>query len=236
MSNHYFQFKQFTVYQDKCSMKVSTDACIQGAWTPVKAHVNEVLDIGAGTGLLSLMLSQRNDDIQIDALEIDEDACVQARQNIQISPWADRVGVVHADATNHFFDKLYDMVICNPPFFNNSLLGNDAGRNNARHTISLAYRDLFRVLSNTLKPSGYASVLLPAAEHETWADILHENKWGIEHLLRVIPKAGQQYNRVVSICVPYECDTAIETLQIYNADNSYTAAFVDMMKQYYLNL
>eukprot|EP01136_Pigoraptor_vietnamica_P012822 Opistho-1_new@53158 len=117
MSNHYFQFKQFTIHQDKCAMKVSTDACIQGAWTPIANDVVHVLDIGTGTGLLSLMLAQRNSNIHIDAIELDADAARQAQENISASPWADRVDVMQGDVTAYQFAKQYDMVICNPPFF-----------------------------------------------------------------------------------------------------------------------
>src|SRR5688500_11779251 len=129
MANQYFQFKQFSIQQDRCAMKVSTDACIQGAWTPIADNVKDVLDIGAGTGLLSLMLAQRNYDIRIDAVELDVEAAQQAKENVASSPWKDRVEVIQADVTQHSFTKLYDMVICNPPFFNNSLLGDTDTRN-----------------------------------------------------------------------------------------------------------
>lgn len=175
MSNHYFQFKQFTIHQDKCAMKVSTDACIQGAWTPIANDVVDVLDIGTGTGLLSLMLAQRNSSIHIDAIELDADAAIQAKENASASPWADRVQMMQGDVTTHQFTKQYDMVICNPPFFNNSLLGDDAQRNSVRHTISLSYDALLAVLQNVLKPTGYAAVLLPAAEHEIWQNLLLKN-------------------------------------------------------------
>src|SRR5690606_2219536 len=97
MSNSYFRFKQFTVHQEHCAMKVSTDACIQGAWTPIGAQVKNILDIGAGTGLLSLMLAQRQPQAKIDAIELDAAAAQQAAQNIAASPWADWVAVITGD-------------------------------------------------------------------------------------------------------------------------------------------
>lgn len=237
MSNHYFQFKQFTIHQDKCGMKVSTDACIQGAWTPIADSVVDVLDIGTGTGLLSLMLAQRNESIQIDAIELDTDAAQQASENVKASPWADRINVIQGDVTQHAFTKQYDMIICNPPFFNNSLLGDDAQRNSVRHTISLSYDALLTVLQKVLKPTGYAAILLPTAEHDVWVQLLNKNGWGITQLLQVHPKETGGYNRVISLC---SCQLTIETkvgrLQIYKQGGGYTYAFTQLLQPFYLKL
>lgn len=102
MSNSWFQFKRFTIHQDRCAMKVSTDACIQGAWTPLKQGVKRILDIGCGTGLLTLMLAQRTESAIIDAIELDEDAALQAKENVQKSPWKDRIKVIQADVRDYF--------------------------------------------------------------------------------------------------------------------------------------
>ncbi len=237
MSNHYFQFKQFTIHQDKCAMKVSTDACIQGAWTPIANNVVHVLDIGAGTGLLSLMLAQRNSNIHIDAIELDADAAMQAQENISASPWADRVEVMQGDVTTHSFTRQYDMVICNPPFFNNSLLGDDEQRNSVRHTISLSYEALLTVLQNVLTPTGYAAILLPAAEHELWQQLLAKNGWAIAKLLQVHPKEASSYNRVISLCGKQPMtETEIEKLQIYKQGGGYTESFTQLLQPFYLKL
>ncbi|MGN6568280.1 MAG: tRNA1(Val) (adenine(37)-N6)-methyltransferase, partial [Flavipsychrobacter sp.] len=142
MSNQYFQFKQFRIEQDKCAMKVSTDACIQGAWTPIHDHVRHVLDIGTGTGLLSLMLAQRDPRMHIDAVELDEQAATQAKENIVSSPFSERIDIIHGDAKEYQANQQYDLIICNPPFFQNSLLGDNSKRNTARHTLSFSYEDL----------------------------------------------------------------------------------------------
>lgn len=237
MSNHYFQFKQFTIHQDKCAMKVSTDACIQCAWTPIANDVVHVLDIGTGTGLLSLMLAQRNSNIHIDAIELDADAAMQAQENISTSPWADRVDVMQDDVTAYQFTKQYDMVICNPPFFNNSLLGDDVQRNSVRHTISLSYNSLLTVLQNVLKPTGYAAILLPTAEHEVWQQLLKKSGWGITKLLEVHPKESSGYNRIISLCSKQPmAETEIEKLQIYKQGGGYTEAFTQLLQPFYLKL
>ncbi len=99
MSNSYFQFKQFKVEQGRCAMKVTTDACILGAWVPLLPGIERILDIGAGTGLLALMLAQRTDAVIIDGIELDTDACIQARENMLASAWANRIHIMEGDVT-----------------------------------------------------------------------------------------------------------------------------------------
>jgi tRNA1Val (adenine37-N6)-methyltransferase len=237
MSNQHFQFKQFIIQQDRCAMKVSTDACIQGAWTPIADNVSNALDIGAGTGLLSLMLAQRKTDIYIDAIELDSDAATQAKENVILSPWKDRVEVVQGNVTLYFFDKQYDMVICNPPFFSNSLLGDTDNRNQARHTLSLSYGNLLGVLERVLRTNGYASILLPIAEHAEWEKLLNKNGWYIHHRLLIQPKQNSQPNRIVSLCSRNEPEKIEEEkLVIYVGQNQYTPEATALLKPFYLKL
>lgn len=164
MSNAYFAFRQFTVRQDRCAMKVSTDACIFGAWIPLPPtdHLR-VLDIGTGTGLLALMLAQRHDTAQIDALEIDPAAAGQAAANVADSLFAGRIRVAAQDA--RLFERTggaYDLIVSNPPFFSQSLKGPDAARNRARHAEALNLDDLFRIVDRHLHPQGTFALLMPA--------------------------------------------------------------------------
>ncbi|MBL7717585.1 MAG: methyltransferase, partial [Flavipsychrobacter sp.] len=229
--------KQFTVQQDRCAMKVSTDACIQGAWTPIAGDARYVLDIGAGTGLLSLMLAQRNSDIFIDAIELDKQAAQQAQENFSASPWATRMNAICGDIKGHPFSRKYDMVICNPPFFQNSLLGNNEERNNARHTITLSYNDLLIALDNVLDEKGFASVLLPPTEQEAWAYLLRQSGWRIHRRLFIKPKADSVPNRVVTICSKTMPEEVIdEQLVIYASQNEYTPGAADLLKPFYLKL
>lgn len=218
-------------------MKVSTDACIQGAWTPVDSGVCDVLDIGTGTGLLSLMMAQRNNNIHIDAIELDETAAMQARENVDASPWKNRIEVLQGDVRSFPFNKQYDMVICNPPFFNNSLLGDKSKRNAARHTLSLRYEDLLDVFNTVIKPVGCASVLLPYNEHQQWELLLEKRGWFICRRLLIQPRAQSLPNRVVSICTRGERqDAVIEQLAIYEGQHEYTAEAKELLKAYYLKL
>ncbi|PZF71544.1 tRNA1(Val) (adenine(37)-N6)-methyltransferase [Taibaiella soli] len=236
MANSYFQFKQFKIEQGSAAMKVSTDACIQGAWTAVQAADHDVLDIGCGTGLLSLMLAQKQSEIQIDAVELDADAALQASQNVKHSPWSDRINVFQEDIKDFRPEKKYDLIICNPPFFQNSLLGPDELRNQARHNHTLSYQDLFDVIEKHLHPSGRASILLPSVEHTIWETIVQQNGWSVYHKLLVYPSVNKTFNRVVSIIGSKQQETILEALQIRDAENNYSETFTRLLGPYYLKL
>lgn len=236
MSNSYFHFKQFTIHQDRCAMKVSTDACIQGAWTPLVDNVRHVLDIGTGTGLLALMVAQRDVSLQVDALEIDEGAAAQAAENVLSSGWGDRIRIVHADAREFQPGHTYDLVICNPPFFNNSLLGDDEQRNRVRHGLTLSLPELFAVIRGVVSGKGYASVLLPVPEFEAWNKIVGDNGWHMFGMLQIIPREGMAANRVIGLCSKAPKDPVHDTLVIRDASNDYTEDFTYLLRPYYLKL
>jgi tRNA1Val (adenine37-N6)-methyltransferase len=139
MANSFFQFKQFIIHQDRCAMKVTTDACLFGAWVAKevggqKSEVETILDIGTGTGLLSLMLAQKTN-ATIDSVEIDEAAAEQAQENANASLWKDRIFVMPGDAKDmaYTFCKNFDIIISNPPFYENELTSSDHQKNLAHH-------------------------------------------------------------------------------------------------------
>lgn len=167
MSNSYFQFKQFRISQDRCAMKVGTDGTLLGAW----AHGGKtILDIGTGTGVIALMMAQRFAEASVTAIDIDADACRQAEANVAASPFASRVRVRHialqdfagSDASQQADDTpRYASVVCNPPFFNDSLHSPDLQRTIARHTTTLSYRQLFLSAARLLVEEGELSVVIP---------------------------------------------------------------------------
>ncbi|MBS1586454.1 MAG: methyltransferase [Bacteroidetes bacterium] len=236
MSNSYFRFKQFTIHQDRCGMKVSTDACIQGAWAPVEPHVKRVLDIGAGTGLLSLMLAQRNSGIITDAIELDAAAAEQAKENVAVSPWAGRIIVMQGDVKSYPFAVRYDMVICNPPFFINSLQSDEQQRNNARHDVALGQEDLLEVIDKCTNEEGYAVIMLPPKEHNVWQQLCEKNGWHAIQKLEVQPREGKDANRIIGVYSRTKAALQSETLAIKKADDSYTEAFTELLRPFYLFL
>ncbi|HTN47158.1 MAG TPA: methyltransferase [Flavipsychrobacter sp.] len=237
MSNSYFQFKQFRIEQGQCAMKVSTDACIQGAWTPIDTTVRHVLDIGAGTGLLSLMLAQRNNLIKIDAIELDKDAALQANENFAFSPWNDRLRCYQGDVKGFSFHRKYDLIISNPPFFSKSLLGDSVRRNQARHSLYFSLEHLVKVLDQQMEENGCASVLLPAAEHQIWENLLVKAGYSISGELHIIPAPQKPANRVVSICSRQQrVHKQTETLHIRTGKDHYSEDFKTLMQAFYLHL
>lgn len=157
MSNNYFQFKRFVVRQERCAMKVGTDGTLLGAWA---RGGQRVLDIGTGTGLIALMMAQRCPDAQVTAVDIDADAVRQARENVAESPFAERITVVEGDIISHFSPH-FDAIVCNPPYFNDSLTCPDEQRTTARHTTTLTYRELMAAVARLLSDDGEFSVVIP---------------------------------------------------------------------------
>ncbi|MDR0892473.1 MAG: methyltransferase, partial [Mediterranea sp.] len=154
MSKPYFQFKQFTVWHDKCAMKVGTDGVLLGAWASV-AGARRLLDVGTGTGLIALMLAQRCDaDARLVALDIDALAVEQARGNVAASLWSDRIEVLEADFKQYHPDVKFDVVVSNPPYFTEALACPDPQRNMARHNDSLSYGKLLEGVAKFLSQEG----------------------------------------------------------------------------------
>ena len=218
-------------------MKVSTDACIQGAWTPLAPAAKKVLDIGCGTGLLSLMIAQRQPDLMIDALEIDTSAVQQAAENVAASPWNNRIQVLHKDARTHFDPEPYDMIICNPPFFSGDLQAMNESRNRARHDVSLSQADLFNIISANLTAQGTACMMLPVAAHALWEALLTRQGWYIHQALAVRPSERKSVNRIISVAASFPCPVRHdEELMIYDSAGVYTEPFRELLKPYYLYL
>lgn len=162
MANPYFRFKKFTVYHDKCAMKVGTDAVLLGAWADT-SFCRNILDIGTGTGIIALMLAQRSQ-ATVEAIDIDKEACVQATENAAASPYTERIKVVHASCADFAASnqqKRYDLIVSNPPYFINSLKCPDNKRTVARHTDTLLLSDLIREAQTLLSPSGRIALVLP---------------------------------------------------------------------------
>ena len=153
-----FRFKQFEIEQDRCAMKVGTDGVLLGAWAQ---GGRRILDIGSGTGLISLMMAQRFPEAEVVGIDMDADACGQARENVMTSPFRDRVEIECCRLQDFGADGTFDAIVSNPPFFVDSLKNPDSKRTMARHTDSLPFRDLFAGVKRLLSDDGVFSAIVP---------------------------------------------------------------------------
>jgi tRNA1Val (adenine37-N6)-methyltransferase len=237
VGNPYFRFKQFVIHQDRCAMKVTTDACILGAWTPIPDNASRVLDIGAGTGLLALMLAQRDGDVVIDAVELDEAAAEQAGENAASCPWHERVHILRSDARGFHGVRKYDLIITNPPFFNNSLVGPSDERNAARHTPTLSYEALLQAIADNLSEDGSVSVLLPYPEFMLFRGKAKSYGLTLSQQLLIKHRPAAEVKRVVGIFTNGAVgQLKEEVLTIQDENDRYSARFSELLAPYYLAL
>lgn len=222
-------------------MKVSTDACIQGAWL-ARVWQSErpaaVLDIGTGTGLLSLMLAQALPEAAFTAIEINEEAYRQAVTNVQQCPWPDRITVRRQALQETDHTEQYDAIICNPPFFHNHLESQDEHRSMARHSHTLSKELLAEQVAQLLSPEGTAGILYPASEWESWEKIAARQGLYLQRQLLIRPHARKGPNRVVGLMGKQsEPQRSIAELCIYEVGSrDYTPDFIDLLNPYYLHL
>ena len=237
MSNNWFQFKQFRIDQGQCAMKVTTDACIQGAWTPLPRTAKRILDIGTGTGLLALILAQRHESALIDAVEYDATAAEQAKENVSLSPWIERITVRCSDIRSFETSEKYDLIICNPPFFDNALLGPQQEKNRARHTIALSKEDLAAAIVKLLTPDGQVSILLPVPEFKYWVSVANEYGLFPREILLIRHRPESEAKRIVAIMSRNNTGLSSEShLTIMEESNTYTEQFEEMLRPFYLNI
>lgn len=235
-----FQFKEFTIEQDRCAMKIGTDGVLLGAWTAIKDNTFSILDIGAGTGVIALMLAQRSQAELIDALEIDEDAYEQCVDNFENSPWGDRVFCYHADLdefTEEFEDETYDLIVSNPPFFEPSLLEETSeARKKARFYDALPFEDLLKNTAQLLSKKGTFQTIIPFSEYEDFIQLASKNQL---YLQRVTYVKGNQTTPIKRVLLQLGFEkTPIEeqTLIIEKERHVYTEAYTELVKDFYLKL
>ena len=167
MSN--FSFKRFTIHQERCAMKVGTDGVLLGAWAATgmaTAKVGRILDIGTGTGLIALMTAQRFPDAKVVAIDIDEHATEQAKENVKASPFSHNISVLHKSLQEYIkeenTEERFDLIVCNPPFFDNSLVCPDPRRTTARHNSTLPFSTLMKGAMTLLADNGVFSLVIPS--------------------------------------------------------------------------
>lgn len=232
-----FEFKQFTIEQDQCSMKVGTDGILLGAWADIEQN-DQVLDIGTGTGLISLMLAQRAQNATVHSVEIDEKAWGQAKDNFKNSPFATRLTAFHEpiqDYASRSRDS-YDLIVSNPPFFSGGTFSANQSRNDVRHTVKLPNGDLLSSTRRLLKPEGRFCVVLPLIEGLRLKERALTYGLYCTKLTEVVPKTGKAPNRVLMQFEKRENDLVENSMNVWKDEDQYSETFVGMTKDFYLFL
>lgn len=232
MPNSFFRFRQFTVHQEHCAMKVCTDACLFGAWLAPQVYENSILDIGTGTGLLSLMLAQRCS-ATIDAIEIDEAACRQASENFAASPWAVRLNIFNG-AVQDFTGKRYELVVANPPFYETDLKSAHFKKNLALHSEALTLEELTVHGVRLLERPGRLAVILPAHRAAAFKAMMSETMYlQASCLVKQTPQHAI-FRTYFIFSTQKVSQPSEETIIIRNDEKEYTSRFAELLHDYYL--
>ena len=234
-----FTFKQFQIKQSNSAMKVGTDGVLLGAWAPIHNNPKTILDIGTGTGLLALMLAQRSNATQIDALDIDEDAFEEATDNFENSVWNDRLFCYHA-SLDEFVDEPeeeYDLIICNPPFYAEEFQSTDEQRNLARFQSSMPFEDLIASADMLLSENGIFAVIIPYKEQEKFIDICAQFELFPIDIMHVRGSHNTPIVRSLLAFKRFELQTEnITEIAIEINRHEYTDAYIELTKDFYLKM
>ena len=235
-----FQCKQFYIAHQSCAMKVGTDALLLGAWAQLPT-CGAVLDIGAGSGIISLMLAQRSQGaLAISAVELDDAAATQATDNVRHSPWPQAITVIKGDILTYQTAQRYALIVSNPPFFQDALVSPDRKRQQARHTQSLQFPALLGKAASVLAEDGQFCLILPAASQAVFTQAAQAAGWYCRQLCAIRSKAEKPVSRylqrwgrgdlVAKRCDPIQHDSLI----IHDAGGGYSAAYRALLRDFYL--
>ncbi|MDJ0555213.1 MAG: methyltransferase [Microcoleaceae cyanobacterium MO_207.B10] len=241
MGGNKFRFKQFTIQQDKCAMKVGTDGTLLGAWVDI-SRAEKILDIGTGTGLIALMLAQRSLQdkalslADIDAVEIDVNSSIQARENVERSPWENRIKVENYSIQEYvsFCQKRYDLIVSNPPFFENASKAANQARTVARHTDFLSQADLLQAAIQLLSETGKLAVIYPLEQAEKIQAKAEYLGLFCQRKLYVKPMPEIPTKRILMELGKSQLTCQENTLTIESKQYVYTPEFINLIKDFYL--
>jgi len=231
---NYFQFKQFRIEQVNSAMKVGVDSVLLGAWTDV-SNAHKILDVGTGTGLIALMLTQRSQ-AKIIAVEIEENAAKEATKNVAESIWNDRIDVNHI-SFQQFLERnteKFDLIVSNPPYFGNSHKAASYERTLARHNDNLTLKELIQGVTKILNPTGTLALIIPVMEIRGLQNLLFENRLFFRRWTEIKPKPSKPANRVLLQIGKTPTEQYSSALTIYNNDNSFTEAYKELTRDFYL--
>lgn len=233
-----FQFKEFTIQQDKTAMKVGTDGVLLGAWTAIDSNPFSILDIGAGTGLIALQLAQRSFAEVIDAIEIDDDAYEQAVDNFENSPWSNRLFCYHAgldEFVNEIEDQ-YDLIVSNPPFYTEDFKTENIQRDTARFTDALPFPALLEGVSKLLEPTGTFHTIIPYKEQQHFIHLAKANGLFPKKICNVKGNPEANFKRSLLTFSFEKTATIVEELIIETERHQYTEAYISLTRDFYLKL
>ncbi len=237
MATPYFQFKQFCIWHHKCAMKVGTDGVLLGSWANT-TNCRTILDIGCGSGLISLMLAQRSN-AHIDAIDIDHGAFCQTTENIELSDFREQVCAHHIPLEAYALDCQikYDLIVSNPPYFEDSLKGPDKQRNTARHTDSLTLDNLLSDCFRLLNKEGRLALILPYDQKDLLQGKINQHRLFAQRITSVIPTVGGKPKRLlieIGKTEPATIDT--NELAIEIARHQYTEDYINLTRDFYLKM
>jgi tRNA1Val (adenine37-N6)-methyltransferase len=222
-------------------MKVTTDSCIFGAWAAKQMEneglkMDNLLDIGTGTGLLSLMIAQKNE-LEIDAVEIDSEASQQAKENVESSPWKNRIRIFNEDILSFQTNKKYDCIISNPPFYENELTSEVQKKNIAHHSEHLTLAEVLKIIQSHLNEEGIFFLMYPFKRNKEIELLLSENKLYAIHSVFLSQTVNHSPFRVIAKgTIKKEISVQTTSISIWEKNQQYTKQFVDLLKDYYLYL
>lgn len=235
MAQSYFEFKKFIIYQDKAAFKVTTDACILGAYVNTSIAFS-ICDIGTGTGILALMLAQKFQDSSIDAVELDDLSAIQARENVNASPWSDRIRVFNEsiqDFSSHNGRK-YNLIVCNPPFYEDHLKSKNTQNNLTRHNSKLSIKELAECINILLKDNGIFYTIMPPVSFHKLQQELTGFDIGLFDKLDIQSRQEKPLYCMIGGFSREPAKMRENTLIISGDNGEYSEYFVNLLKDYYL--
>lgn len=233
-----FHFKQFSIAQNRCAMKIGTDGVLLGAWVSLQHEPMSMLDIGSGTGIIALQLAQRSPAPIIDAVEIDPDAHEQCVENFESSPWADRLFCYHASLQEYAseIEEEYDLIISNPPFYSEDYKPQDLARDTARFSDAMPFEHLIVCAAHLLSESGIFAVILPKKEETAFISLAEKHSLFPQRICRVRGNINSEEKRSLMEFSFQKKALETETLTIENARHDYTKEYTALLKDFYLKM
>ncbi|MDC3257802.1 methyltransferase [Flavobacteriales bacterium] len=228
-----FKFKKFSIVQSKSAMKVGTDGVLLGSWVNC-LNAKKILDIGTGTGLISLMIAQRNNECNITAVEIDKETSEEANININNSKWRDRISIINISINNFITSDKFDCIVSNPPYFPANFSKNK--RAIARHTNLLSFQDLIRTTVKLLSSKGIFAVILPKIAEAIFCKTANANKL---FLIRICQVKGQKNSDIKRVLLEFSFEKSSldsDSLVIEESRHIYTNKYIDLCQDFYLNM